>query len=260
MTLCPEDRRLPQSPHWKSDIQQKMRRDWDARARENAFFYIASSREDWTPAEFFASGEQSVHELIVADRDAICHAKDPKTMRVLEIGCGAGRMTRALASFFGEAHGVDVSREMVERGRELLADRPNAFLHLNSGADLQVLGDLRFDFAFSFIVFQHIPSKGVIENYVREVSRLLRPGAVFKFQLQGSPKAMSTEDDTWVGAPFTEREAAEMAERNGFELIRSAGAGGQYFWLWYAKPARWRTWHRAVEDPLSFERLRQRSA
>jgi hypothetical protein len=71
---------------------------------------------------------------------------------------------------------------------------------------------------------------------------------------------MSTDDDTWVGVPFSEREAAEMAERNGFELVRSTGAGGQYFWLWYAKPARWQTWQRAVEDPPSFERLRQRSA
>ena len=248
---------MPQA-NWKSDIQAKMRRDWDARARENAFYYIASSRETWTSEEFFASGEESVRELIVADRDEICRGKDPKKMRALEIGCGAGRMTRALASFFGEAHGVDVSREMVGRGRALLADRPNAFLHLNSGADLRVLGDLRFDFAFSFIVFQHIPSKGVIENYVREVSRLLRPGGVFKFQLQGSPKAMSTEDDTWVGVPYTEREALEMAERNGFELVRSAGAGGQYFWLWYGKPTRRQAWQRAVRDPLSFERLRQR--
>lgn len=251
---------MPQSPPWKPDIQAKMRRDWDARARENAFYYIASSRDDWTPEQFFASGEESVRELVIADRDIVCRGKDPKKMRALEIGCGAGRMTRALASFFGEAHGVDVSREMVERGRTLLADTPNAFLHQGSGADLRVLGDLRFDFAFSFIVFQHIPSKGVIDNYVREVSRLLRPGAVFKLQLQGSPKAMSTDDDTWVGAPFTESEAREMAERNGFELIRSTGAGGQYFWLWYAKPPLWSAWHRAVADPVSFERLRQRSS
>jgi hypothetical protein len=51
-----------------------------------------------------------------------------------------------------------------------------------------------------------------------------------------------------------------MAERNGFELERSTGAGGQYFWLWYAKPTRRQAWQRAVEDPLWFERLRQRSA
>ena len=44
---------------------------------------------------------------------------------------------------------------------------------------------LEFDFAFSVIVFQHIPSREIIENYVREVHRLLRPGALFKFQVQG---------------------------------------------------------------------------
>jgi hypothetical protein len=51
-----------------------------------------------------------------------------------------------------------------------------------------------------------------------------------------------------------------MAERKGFELLRSTGAGGQYFWLWYAKPPLLTAWHRAVADPFSFERLRQRSS
>jgi ubiquinone/menaquinone biosynthesis C-methylase UbiE len=247
-------------PTWNPELQEKMRRDWDARARENAFYYIASSRDDWTPADFFASGEESVRELIVDDRERICNGKNPKKMRALEIGCGAGRMTRALASFFGEAHGVDVSREMVQQGRKLLAGVPNAHLHHGSGADLRVLGDMRFDFAFSFIVFQHIPSKGVIENYVREVSRLLKPGGTFKFQVQGHPQAISTEDDTWVGVPFSQDEAFAMAERNGFDFLGSKGAGTQYYWLWYRKPTRWQSWKRAMSDGKWFERLRERSS
>ena len=36
-------------------------------------------------------------------------------MSVLEIGCGAGRLTRALANFFGEVYAVDISGEMVKR-------------------------------------------------------------------------------------------------------------------------------------------------
>ena len=39
-------------------------------------------------------------------------------MRVLEIGCGAGRLTRALANFFGEVHAVDISGEMVAQARK----------------------------------------------------------------------------------------------------------------------------------------------
>ena len=59
--------------------------------------------------------------------------------------------------------------------------------------------DLVFDFAFSTIVFQHIPSRDVIENYVREVQRLLRPGALFKFQVQGDSLSSTDPDDTWLG-------------------------------------------------------------
>ena len=47
----------------------------------------------------------------------ICQGKDPKQMRVLEIGCGAGRVTRALASVFGEVYAVDISGEMVRQAR-----------------------------------------------------------------------------------------------------------------------------------------------
>ena len=243
---------------WRPGTQKKMRADWDDRARENAFYYIASSKEDWDPADFYASGEQSVEEIIRPDMDEICRGRSPAKMRVLEIGCGAGRMTRALAGIFGEVHGVDVSGEMVAQGRELLADIPNAHLHRNSGADLQVLGDLRFDFAFSFIVFQHIPSQAIIENYIREVQRALRPGGLFKFQVQGSSQVTVSEEDTWLGAPISSPLAEELAERNGFELLRGQGVEEQYFWLWFLKPDRLQMWCKAAEADGWFEGMRRR--
>ena len=57
------------------------------------------------------------------------------------------------------------------------------------------MGALDFDFAYSEIVFQHIPNRDVIENYVREVNRLLRPGALFKFQLHGYLELDTSWDD-----------------------------------------------------------------
>ena len=189
----------------------------------------------------------------------ICRGRSPAKMRVLEIGCGVGRMTRALAGIFGEVHGVDVSGEMIAQGRQLLAGVPNVHLHRNSGADLSVLGDLRFDFAFSFIVFQHIPSQAIIENYVREVQRVLRPGSLFKFQVQESSQVIVREGDTWVGAPISPPLAVEMAERNGFELLHSEGAEEQYFWLWYFKPRRLRMWRKAARVDGWFEGMRLRA-
>ncbi len=214
---------------------RKMREDWDQRARENARYYVNTSTREWTDQEFFASGERTVSDEILTDLGNICQGKAQSDMRVLEIGCGAGRVTRALANVFGEVHGVDVSGEMVRQAKLALGDRPNAFVYQNNGKDLSIVPPLEFDFAFSSIVFQHIPSRDIIENYVREVQRLLRPGGLFKFQVQGDSTLETKPDDTWLGVPFSERQAMDMAFRSGFEPRYRHGAGGQYFWLWFFK-------------------------
>lgn len=43
-----------------SELAERMRRDWDQRARENARYYVATGRPDWTDEEFFRSGESHV--------------------------------------------------------------------------------------------------------------------------------------------------------------------------------------------------------
>jgi cyclopropane fatty-acyl-phospholipid synthase-like methyltransferase len=213
---------------------EKMREDWDARARENARYYVATGQKNWSDEDFFASGRQTLAEDILTDLGNVCQGRDPKSMRVLEIGCGAGRVTRALAGYFGEVHAVDVSGEMVARAREAVKDFPGAHIYQNNGKDLSVVpADRPFDFAFSTIVFQHISSREIIENYVREVARLLRPGALFKFQVQGDPRVQSQPGETWLGVSFTEEQARAMAFRCGFEPRYSHGAGEQYYWLWF---------------------------
>jgi cyclopropane fatty-acyl-phospholipid synthase-like methyltransferase len=107
---------MPQ-PTSEAQLLEKMQRDWDERARENARYYVATGKEEWTDDEFFASGRQTVKEEILTDMINICQGKDPAAMRVLEIGCGAGRVTRALAELFGEVHAVDVSSEMISYTR-----------------------------------------------------------------------------------------------------------------------------------------------
>lgn len=215
---------------------ERMQRDWDQRARENARYFVATGQTDWTDQEFFTSGEKAIAGEILTDTGNVYQGKDPAQMRVLEIGCGAGRLTRALSNIFGEVHAVDVSGEMIARARAALQDRLNVSLYQNNGCDLSVVPPLVFDFAYSSLVFQHIPSREVIYTYVREVHRLLRPGALFKFQVQGHPSGDSAPDDTWHGVSFTREQATEMARRCGFEHRHSYGEGDQYFWLWFFKP------------------------
>ena len=210
-----------------------MQRDWDQRARENARFYVATGQENWTDEEFFASGERTVAEEILTDMINICQGKDPKQMRVIEIGCGAGRITRALAHLFGEVHAVDVSGEMVARAREALPTTPNAFVYQNNGKDLSVLPDGPFDFAFSTIVFQHIPSREVIYSYVRKFIGYCARGPCSNSRFRATLRWKPQPDDTWLGVPFSDADAVEMAEKCGFEPRHRHGAGEQYFWLWF---------------------------
>jgi len=84
-------------------------------------------------------------------------------------------------------------------------------------------------------VFQHIPSKAIIESYVKEVHRLLKPGGLFKFQVQGSARIAEGEVNSWVGVSYSEQEVREMAERCGFEMRHHYGAGDQYYVLWFFK-------------------------
>jgi SAM-dependent methyltransferase len=218
------------------DQLSKMRHDWDRRAQENARHYVATGQETWTDEEFFASGKLTVEEHILNDMVNICQGREPGTMKVLEIGCGAGRVTRALAGLFGEVHAVDISGEMVRLARQAVSPLSNAFVYRNNGTDLSVIPVDRFDFAFSNLVFQHIPSRYIIRNYIREVHRLLRPGALFKFQVRGNVvNPPNRADDTWVGAVFSDEEIVKIALQCGFEARYRHGAGEQDFWIWYFK-------------------------
>jgi SAM-dependent methyltransferase len=209
-----------------------MKADWDARARENAMHYVASRKEEWDEQEFFESGRVNVEDFVVADLERICGAADPKQMRMLEIGCGVGRMTRHLADLFGEVHAVDVSGEMIARARRHFDGRTNVRLYETDGSDLSPFADGFFDFAFSFIVFQHIPFREAIVAYLHEVHRTLKPRRLFKFQVQG---VTIKRPNTWTGVGFSEDELRAIAEEIGFDVLQTDGAGTQYFWNWWRR-------------------------
>ncbi|HTA30996.1 MAG TPA: glycosyltransferase, partial [Candidatus Cybelea sp.] len=159
-------------------------------------------------------------------------------MTILEIGCGLGRMTKHLARHFGHVHAVDVSGEMIRQAQARLKDLSNVSLHETNGADLALFANEKFDFVFSFIVFQHIPEHAVVLSYIREAHRVLRPGGVFKFQVQGcTAKAwMEAPKDSWHGVTITEEDIAALKSELGSELLAKSGQGTQYSWYTLRKP------------------------
>ena len=212
-------------------ISERMRTEWDERARENAYYYVASGQQEWSEEEFDRSGFATTEHVVLDDLARITGGRDPKEMNVLEIGCGAGRMTRPIADIFGHVYAVDVSGEMLARARARLAHVENITWTQTNGVDLDALGDVQLDFALSYIVFQHIPHIEVIRGYIREVAQRLRPGALFKFQAQGGRAAATAPTDTWSGARLSALDAVRAARENQMRIEAFEGVGEQYFWL-----------------------------
>ena len=126
-------------------------------------------------AAFFASGREHaawVRSLVEAH---LTHPFEPR--RVLDFGCGVGRVLLAIAEGAERAVGVDVSPEMLaEAGRNAArAGLPNVELVSSDDALAAVTGE--FDFVHSFIVFQHIPPRRG-ERIAAGLLARLAPGGV----------------------------------------------------------------------------------
>jgi ubiquinone/menaquinone biosynthesis C-methylase UbiE len=161
-----------------------MRRDWDERARKNAFHYIASWRKEWDLAAFLASGEEDYQRLVAPILARCGIAASGEVM--VELGCGAGRMTQNFARRFGHVLALDLSAEMLQRARQIHGQQKNILWLRVSGADLRCLASDSTDFVFTYLVLQHLPNEGLVFSYVREMLRVLRPGGAFLFQFNGS--------------------------------------------------------------------------
>jgi SAM-dependent methyltransferase len=222
------------------DVRHQMRADWDRRAREDARYYVAFGRRQQSAEEFFATATDVLHALRTEFRR---FPSPPSQLAALEIGCGPGRLLVPLSRDFGSVTGVDVSAEMIDLARANLAACLNARAEVTSGSDLSQFPDESFDFVYSYAVFQHIPSRDVVLNYLREARRVLRPGGLLKCQLNGLPDRPDRPADTWSGVRFRPSEIRQFCLDHHFQLLLLDGLDTQNMWMSARKrPDAWTPW------------------
>jgi len=214
-------------------VDIRMKKEWNARTKLDPLFVIAidhSENED----DFWNSGVVECKEIL--DMDGLRFSKITKNnesskMKILEIGCGIGRILLPMSKIFGEAVGVDISSEMVQLSQKYIENITNCKILENNGIDLLLFPDNHFDFCYSFIVFQHIPEKKIVEQYIKEVSRILKPDCLFRFQVRGTISTKPKEITTWDGVQFNSDEIHKIAEKNNFEIIEESDYNQEYYWL-----------------------------
>lgn len=214
------------------DVSERMREDWNERAREDAHYYVAFGARAQDEDAFLATASEAVR-AVESELKWFGAGADTRGMRALEIGCGPGRLMKPLSRHFGEIHGVDVSDEMIRIARERLKDVPHAHVEATNGATLAQFADESIDFVYSYAVFQHIPSREVVLSYMREAARVLKPGGIFRAQFNGLPHEQVP--DTWSGVTFTAEELKTFTRENGFKIFALEGIDTQYLWTTWRK-------------------------
>jgi SAM-dependent methyltransferase len=221
---------------------EEMRRFWNARAREDAFYFVDTRQPYRAPVpERFWQAEELV-DYFLEGLQATIAGSDV----VLEIGCGLGRITRVLAVRAAEVVALDVSDEMLTRARELSPELVNVRWLLGDGVSLAPLKDASIDACVSVVVLQHVPRE-VTLGYVRELGRVLRPGGWAALQVSDDPaihrprpglrprlRALAgraprgQRHPAWLGSAVGLPQLTVAAQEGSLRVERVWGEGQQY--------------------------------
>lgn len=154
------------------------RQQWDALGKLNPFWAM-TGKSDWDLPAFWQTGYVQVEDL----RREISQLGYPQQFhRVLDFGCGIGRLAPAFCAWFDEYVGYDVSEALIQKARDLHQDLDRAQFCVTQ-RDRIDLPDNSIDLVFSFGVFQHIPDRHALFQIVSEFTRVLKPGGLIFFNV-----------------------------------------------------------------------------
>ena len=236
-------------------------REWRRIARgPDVLYYIAGwpdKKGTWTEEEFYAVGRSDWHDF----KHHWTHYEPSLQGTCVEIGCGAGRLTSALALDFDRVVGLDVSSDMLERAARVVP--ANVELEQVDGSRIP-LGDNEADAVFSVHVLQHLETWHDVVAYLGEANRVLRTGGTMMVHiwLGSAPlpaiRRLREEVRLWLGRwrlwrggePSTVRMRTYTSEAVGPLLLRlgfadielrmfptASNGFHHHFWLARVSPA-----------------------
>jgi predicted TPR repeat methyltransferase len=141
--------------------------------------------------------------------------------RVLDLGCGIGRVTRALAGRVARVDGVDVSENMLAAARRRCADLPNVRFWRGSGSELTGCADGGYELVLAVDSFPFVVSLGEarVDAMFAEIARVTAADgsfALFNYSYRGE-------------LARDVRELRQLSRRHGFALTIEAA---RPFALW----------------------------
>lgn len=160
-----------------------LQRHWDAFGRIDPFWAILTDPNRrgnrWDLAEFFETGRE---EMAAHFAQAATLGVPAARRRGLDFGCGAGRLTQAMARHVESVVGVDVAPSMIDLARRHNVHGARCEYVVNDRPDLSRFPDAWFDVVYTGRVLQHMEPR-YAEAYIREFARVLAPGGYLSFDV-----------------------------------------------------------------------------
>ncbi len=101
-------------------------------------------------------------------------------IKLLDFGCGVGRVLEYGLFKNIEYFGIDLSREMILKAKEKWKNREKSAFHIFDGHEIPFESEY-FDVVISTWVFQHIKSDETLKNITKEIYRTLKPYGILIF-------------------------------------------------------------------------------
>ncbi|WP_320671695.1 class I SAM-dependent methyltransferase [Patulibacter defluvii] len=212
----------------------RIQRFWEARAREDPLRYSVPGGAP--PADedaFLAAGAATLAaagELVGWPQDGLRLAVD--------VGCGAGRLTGALAEAADAVVAIDLAPTMVEAARRRHRDRQNVSWHGGHAGDLRPLANASADAVVALGVLGHLPTVELVLDGLADLARILAPEGALLFDLHDRPPPLTLPGEApvpdrvarhplWRGTVVDLETVAAAAhqERLIVERIEGSGSG-----------------------------------
>ena len=130
-----------------------------------------------SPTDFQATGrgQMDVVGFLYTVREIVrLLAPEPEDVLV-DVGCGTGLITLAMAPWVARIHAIDISPNMVERARTNLSSIDNVEVKVGSIAALGLPAEC-CDKVLAYSVLQYLDREELVSQSFREIFRVLRSG------------------------------------------------------------------------------------
>jgi SAM-dependent methyltransferase len=188
----------------------------------------SNAKEDTYAAGFIDSGRSSIRDLQRALAGIGAELTD--FTRILDFGCGPGRMLRRLASIAEgrEIWGVDVDGMIIDWDRENL---PFAQFEVTEGNPPLSFADGHFDLVYNHSVLTHLP-EDMQDRWLEELHRVTAPGGIVVLTTHG-PAQLEITEDAMRGAGDDPALLRGELERQGISFIANDVNTGSTHQSWY---------------------------